>query len=620
MPLAPINVPPGVMKLATPLQTKGRYWDANLIRWRSGKLLPVGGWQRVTSTPLSSTIRGIFPWNGADGASYTAVGCEDKLYILNSSTYTDVTPPSFVTPDAGVYGGFGAYNYGYTYYGLDTDPTYPRPPTQAFTPTFSWTFDNWGGDLLAVASSDGRLLHWNHDEVIAGPVGTSTIVTISRNANVATAVTVDHHGFTVGQSVVISGNSFSAFNATWTILSVINDTTFTFATPSTLSSIASAAGRSTIVAFSATTLTASLVGSASGRGIATGVASGITAIGTGGSVTTSNSVPSDNRGVIVTPERHCVLIGAGGNKRRVAWSSSEDYTNWDFANPANTAGYLDLDTQSQIVMCAPVREGTLIWTSNEAWIMRYVGLPYIYQIERIGFGCGLIAPQAFATTAGRCIWMGNESFWLYDGGTVRPLPCDVGSFVFDDLDPQTSHLWTFGSDNGVFPEAWFWYPSNGSTNPDKYLMFSYAENWWSIGEMARTAACGTTVIQHPLASDEEGNLYQHEDGWTAAGDPITTARYAETGSINAQGGNMISHVKQAITDSGYGYSSTQLTVFSSFTPEGTETTSGPYNPRSDGYTDMRVTGRDFRIKVAATEDAEWSIGEVRLDMTAGGGR
>jgi len=35
---------------------------------------------------------------------------------------------------------------------------------------------------------------------------------------------------------------------------------------------------------------------------------------------------------------------------------------------------------------------------------------------------------------------------------------------------------------------------------------------------------------------------------------------------------------------------------------------------------MRVTGRDFRIKIAATEDAEWSIGEVRLDMTAGGGR
>jgi hypothetical protein len=578
MPLAPINVPPGVMKLATPLQTKGRYWDANLIRWRSGKLLPVGGWQRVTSSPLSSTIRGLFPWIGADGATYTAIGCENKLYILSGSTYDDRTPSGFTSASAGSYGGYGAYNYGYTYYGLDTDPTYPRPPTQAFVPSFSWTFDNWGGDLLAVASSDGRLLHWNHGEVIAGPVGTSTITTIVRVSNVATVTTVDHHGYIVGQVVVISGNSFGAFNATHTVVATPSDTTFTFAL------------------------------------------SGTNTTGTGGSVTTTTPVPTNNRGVIVTPERHCVLIGCGGNGRRVAWSSAEDYTEWDFADPTNTAGYLDLDTQNQIVMCAPVREGTLIWTENEAWLMRYVGLPYIYQIERIGFGCGLIAPQAFATTAGRCIWMGNEAFWIYDGGTVRPMQCDVGSFVFEDLDPQTSHLWTFGSDNGVFPEAWFWYPSNGSINPDKYLMFSYAETWWSVGEMSRTAACGTTVINYPLASDEEGNLYQHEDGWTAAGDPITTARYAETGSINAQNGNMISHVKQAITDSGYGYNSTQLTVYSSFTPEGTETTSGPYNPRSDGYTDMRVTGRDFRIKIAATEDSEWSIGEVRLEMTAGGGR
>jgi len=80
------------------------------------------------------------------------------------------------------------------------------------------------------------------------------------------------------------------------------------------------------------------------------------------------------------------------------------------------------------------------------------------------------------------------------------------------------------------------------------------------------------------------------------------------------------HVKQTITDSGYGYASTQLTYFSSFTPEGTEYTSGPFSPRSNGYCDTRVTGRDFRVKIASTQDAEWSIGEMRIDLTSGGGR
>jgi hypothetical protein len=581
MPLAPVNIPPGIVKAATPLQVKGRYWDGNMIRWRAGKLLPVGGWQRITDTPLDSTIRRIFPWAGYDGATYCALGCEDKLYVLNGSTYTDITPPGFVGADVGVYGAFGTGNYGDTYYGLDTDPTHPRSPTQSFLPTFSWTIDNWGGDILAVASSDGRLLHWNHEEQYAGPVGYNIIVNIVRTSNVATVTTVNHHGFNTGDQVVIAGNSVGSLNGTYTVTSTPSLTTFTYAN------------------------------------------AGTNATGTGGTATSiaADLPPIDNRGVIVTPERHAVLIGAGGNTRRVAWSSREDYTDWDYADPTNTAGYLDLDTQNKIVMAAPVREGTLIFTEDEAWLMRYIGLPYVYQIERIGFGCGLIAPQAYATFSGRCIWMGRESFYLYDGGTVRPLPCEVGSYVFDDVDPQVGSLWTHGSENNIFPEVWFWYPTQGSSVPDHAVYYNYAEGWWGITDtMTRTAACGSGVFQYPLASDEANDIYQQESGWTAAGTPITTGRYAETGSINIQNGNQITHVRQAITDSGYGYNSTQLTFFSSFTPEAAETTSGPYNPRASGYTDMRVTGRDFRVKIAATEDGEWSIGEMRLEIVPGGGR
>ena len=175
MALAPISIPPGIVKAATPLQVKNRYWDGNLIRWRAGKLLPVGGWERITATPLSSTIRAIFPWAGYDGGIYAAIGCEEKLFVLQGSTYTDVTPAGFTGSAAGVFGAFGTGDYGDTYYGLDTDPTYPRDPTQSFLPTFSWTIDNWGGDILAVASSDGRLLHWNHEEATAGEVGKNTV-------------------------------------------------------------------------------------------------------------------------------------------------------------------------------------------------------------------------------------------------------------------------------------------------------------------------------------------------------------------------------------------------------------------------------------------------------------
>lgn len=581
MPLAPLNIPAGVVKPATPLQVKGRYWDANLIRWRSGKLLPVGGWQRITETPLDSPARTIFTFTSTGGNPIGLIGCDDKLYALESSVFTDITPTAFVGADASQVGGYGASDYGELLYGDDTDATYPRPQSSSFIPAFSWTIDNWGGEALAVASSDGRLLHWQEGEGQATVVGIEPITSIARVSNVATVTTTWNHGFTNGNTIIIAGNSVGSLNGTFTITSVPSLTTFTY--------------------FSA----------------------GTDATGTGGTASyqAADLPPTGNRGVIVTQERHAVLIGAGGNSRRVAWSSSEDYTDWDFTSTTNTAGYLDLDTASKIIMCAAVREGTLIWTQDEAWLMRYIGLPYIYSIDRIGFGCGLIAPRAFATTAGRCIWMGKESFWLYDGGVVRPLRCDVGSAVFDNIDPDSGAIYTHGSENNIFPEVWFWYPSQGSTVPNLSVFFNYAEDWWSVGNtMTRTACQGAGVFNYPIAADDINDLYFQENGWTAAGVPIETDRYAETGSLNIQSGNSLSHLKQAITDNGYAYDSTQFYVYSSMTPQGTEYTNGPYNPRSDGYTDMRVTGRDFRLKIEATEDAPWSIGETRIDFQAGGGR
>jgi hypothetical protein len=651
MPLAPINIPPGVVKTATPLQVKGRYWDANLIRWRAGKLLPVGGWQRITSSPLASTPRTLFPWVDEFDQLTTAIGCNENIYVLVGSTYTDVTPANFVTEEAGETGGYGAGDYGELLYGLDyagvgistvvrssnvvtvttsaankfitgmsvmiagvtnssfngtftvtvtnsTTFTYSqtaanasstggtaslptadwRPTSAAFIPSFSWTIDNWGTDILAVASSDGRLLHFNGNETMANPVGYETISTAVRTSNVVTITTQNQHGYTTGDTIVISGTSVGSMNGTFTVVDVPDGYSFTYSN------------------------------------------SGTNASGTGGTANITPAVPTNNRGVIVTPERHAVLIGAEGNTRRVAWSSREDYTDWNFADTTTTAGYLDLDTSSKIIMCAAVREGTLIWTEDEAWLMQYIGLPYIYSITRIGYGCGLIAPRAFATTAGRCIWMSKESFWIYDGGTVRPLRCDVGSYVFDNIDPNEGLRITHGAENGLYPEVWFWYPSDGSDVPDKYVVYNYAEDWWTIGSMTRTASVGAGVLDNPMASDASNDLYFQEVGWTDAGASLVGDRWVETSSINIQNGNLISHIRQAITDSGYGYDSTQITVYSSFTPEGTETVSGPYNPRPSGYTDMRVSGRDFRMKITATEDAPWSIGEMRVEFMGGGGR
>ena len=651
MPLVPIPVPPGVIKPATPLQAKGRYWDSNLVRWQSNKLLPVGGWQRINSTPLDSQIRTIFSWATNDGLKLSLVGCNDDLYTLESSTYVNITPASYIGPESALYGGYGASDYGELLYGLDyashvitsavrstnvvtittaeahsypvgmsvliagvttstfdgtftiasvpttTTFTYAqaaadasssggtaslpvadrRPVDPFFVPSFSWTIDNWGEEALAVASSDGRLLHWEYGDALAKQVGVATISTAVSATNVTTITTTKDHDLHVGDSVIIAGVTNAAFDGTYVVTTTATATTFTYAH-----------------------VTADASSS--------------------GGTSTNPAVPTNNRGVFVTPERHAVLFGCGGESRRIGWSNQEDYTEWNFASATTTAGFLDLDTQSKIVMAAPVREGTLIFTEEEVWLMKYVGLPYIYGCERIGFGCGLMSPKAFATFSGRCIWMSTNGFWIFDGGYVKPLPSDVGEYVLQDMDPAARQLYTHGSENGTFNEVWFWYPSTGNSIPDQYVCYNYMEGWWALGAMTRTAASPSGIYPYPIASDGDNYLYYHENGWTAAGASLIGYRYAETGSLNLANGETLMTVKQAITDSGYGYASTELTFYASTTPEAAETTAGPYTPRSSGYTDIRVTGREVRYRVEATEDAPWSVGDIRLDLTPRGRR
>ncbi len=577
MTVVSLSLPAGVVRPTSPLQAAGRYYDANLIRWRQGKLLPVGGWERITSSALASPVRNIYTWTTNSDLALAALGCDAKLYALDGSSYTDITPANFIPAETGDVGGYGAYNYNAELYGDDTDATYPRPPSLLDRATFSWTIAGWGEDILAVASSDGRLLHWEYGETEAHPVGSAEIDEAERVSNVVTVTTVFHHDFQVGDSVVITGNSESTFNGTWTVASVPTSTTFTFAD------------------------------------------SGTDQTGTGGTAT-HGTVPTSNTGVIVTQERHAVLLGCGGEPRRVAWSDVEDYSDWDFADATTQAGFFDLETDSPIQMAVNVREGTLIFTETEAWLMRYVGLPYIYGFEKIGMGCGLMAPMSFATTAGRCVWMGRESFWIYEGGAVRPLDCDVASFVFEDGDATASRLYAHGAENNVFPEVWFWFPSQGSSVPDSYVIWNYAENWWSLGSLTRTAATGAGAFPFPMTADDTNNVYYQEYGWTNAGTSLVGSRYAESGSLNSAGGQVITSVRQAMTNSGSGYDSTKLTFYGSFTPDGAESSFGPYTPRSDGYTDVRFTARDFRVRFEAAEDAEWSVGGLRLDVVQRGGR
>lgn len=499
MPILPLQIPPGIERNGSSYDTPNRWWDMNLVRWQSGTAVPVGGWERLTSTALTGAVRNFHVYRDNSSQARNLVGTDSKLYI-DTGGYTDITPSAFVPlTSIGVNGGYGTLAYGANTYGT-ARPT----PSPLFSPSAFWSFDNWGEDVILTANSDGRLFYYD------------TSVSTTAPAVITTA-------------------------------------------------------------------------------------------------------PTGNNSVLVTSERHVMAIGqsgGGGSLYRVAWSSAEDYTDWNFASTTNTAGYQDLDAHTPLLKGVEVREGTLILSQTDVYLAQYVGRPFVYGFTRIS-DASLINPNTIVMFNGNAAWMGRNGFQLYSGGSVQFIDCPILPDIFDEMDQTYGAFRAFGCSNGFVPELWWFYPTTGNTECTKYVIWNYAENWWGWGTLSRSAMAPGSDTRKPLMGTSTGLVYRHEVGFTDAGLPRYPNVFLESGALEMQNGIVDINGIRAAT--GLGSDSLTVTAYSRYTPEGDEYTFGPYTPRSDGYTDTRISGNAPRLRFQPSADTSWALGKVYLDVNKNSG-
>ena len=212
------------------------------------------------------------------------------------------------------------------------------------------------------------------------------------------------------------------------------------------------------------------------------------------------NAPVNNLGLVVTEERFVFLLGAGGNPRRVAFSDKENNTVWTPA-ATNEAGDIDLQTTGQIMQGLKTRGQTLIITDSDAFSAKYIGPPYVYGFDRVGTACGAVSRMSAVDTDMGAFWMGQKGFFTFDGNSVKELPCEVHDYVFDDINVnQQSKIWGFS--NTEFSEVWWFYPSAGSLEIDRYVALDLLENHWLIGDLSRTGGVPRGVFRTPLMGGE----------------------------------------------------------------------------------------------------------------------
>ena len=157
MALVPLNLPAGVYRNGTDLQSQGRWRDSNLVRWFDDTLRPIGGWRTRSDTASAGQVRGMHSWIANNSDRWIAAGSYNKLYAYSGAGIQyDITPTGFTAGNEDALNpiGFGTSFYGREYYGTS------RQEAVTITPATTWSLDSFGEYLVACSSTDGKVYEW----------------------------------------------------------------------------------------------------------------------------------------------------------------------------------------------------------------------------------------------------------------------------------------------------------------------------------------------------------------------------------------------------------------------------------------------------------------------------
>ena len=505
MPLQKFLFKPGINKENTTYSNEGGWFDANLVRFRKGLPEKIGGWQKYSNNTFSSKGRGLHAWVALDSTKYIGLGATQKYYVLQGISYYDITPIRKTTTNGVT---FAATNGSSEITATDNSHGAVQNDFVTFSDAVSL-----GGNITAAVlnqeyqitsvttntytfsakDTDGNTVTANASDTSNGGSGVDGVYQI----NVGLDVYVPSSGWGAGSWGVGTFGSVTALASsdqlrTWShdnfgedlILNVRNGGVYYWDTSGGLTS----------------------------RAVALSDLAG------------ANLAPTKAIQVLVSDvDRHVLCLGADPieNSSRtgtidpmlIAFSDQESVTEWE-PLATNTAGSLRLSAGSSIIGGIRARQETLIWTDTALYSLSFIGQPFTFGLNLVNEGVGLAGPNAMVNTPKGVFWMDKKGFYNYTG-SVQTLPCSVEAHVFDNIDEtQTFQITAFS--NKAFNEVGWFYCTQDQTSPNKYVVYNYLENVWSIGELSRTAWLDEGILDKPLATyttSNTGTLYSHEVGY-----------------------------------------------------------------------------------------------------------
>ena len=622
MPLQKFIFKAGINKELTAYANEGGWFDSNLVRFRKGLPEKIGGWAKRSDNTFISRGRALHAWTSLSGTQFIGLGATKKYYVVEGTNYYDITPIRKTSTNSITFSA--------------TDGSTTITATDSSHGAVIGDFVTISGAVSLGGNITASVLNQEH-EIVSVPTSDTYTFTASATANSSNTGDggsgVDgEYQINIGLDVYVPSTGWGSSG--WGEGTFGSSSALSFATQLRL--------------YSHDNFGEDLVFNPRNGGVyyfdtSSGTSNRAVSLS---DLSGANLPPTVALQVLVSDiDRHVICFGADpivGSSRSgtidpmlIAFSDQEDVTQWE-PLPTNTAGSLRLSAGSSIIGALRARQETLVWTDTSLYSLSFVGQPFTFGVNLVNEGVGLVGPNAAVNTPKGIFWMDKKGFYSYTG-QVQSLPCSVLNYVFNDInDTQSFQIFAFS--NKAFDEVGWFYCSSGQTNIDRYVVYNYNENTWSIGQLSRNAWLDEGVFDKPIATHELSSntscIFNHEVGNDDDGSAMQNV-FIESSDFDIGEGDMFQHISRVIPDVKFigtgtlGSSGQQLDFVlkkRNFPGENLTTVSTSACFSNTTKLNTRLRGRQAVLRVQSNDDdtsvtgMSFRLGATRLDVKPDGKR
>lgn len=252
----------------------------------------------------------------------------------------------------------------------------------------------------------------------------------------------------------------------------------------------------------------------------------------------------------------------------------------------------------------------VIFTPNEAIILRYAGGGDLWDISDLYTEDGIIAPMAASVLDTIMHWRGARGTYSFDGSVVKKEINEQNeNWLIENI--NYGKAWkSFATSDTKNAQWYFYFPAGSDSEPGNYVIFNPAGNHYTLGEMARTAAQrpgfvdSTFLMVNGTSASVAGAIYRH---YTMGA--VTFSWYAETADFGGADRFMCNLFEPDSNQSG----DISLTIKTRERAQGTQSTGSAYTiASSTAWQTVKAAGRYMALRFSGSAAATLGMWKMNL--------